>query len=271
VLRSANAVEQLLANQSTSPSSDTHRVSGSVHTNGFEEEEELRPDLPYFSINQSGHEIYHGPSSLLSLLNGARNQWLDSLEKDTTHATSRSETLKRTRDSSLDEDFPSLVQQKFEASFEKAYLSDMLDLSNDGNAMVLPPRGLLDALSRPFFEHVNPIMPVFGKDSFNEAVQRIYASPHGPIDATWALMFNNVILSTLPIHSGPASEVDRNRTKLAADLARPFIVNARRALARLDMLLSPRFENVEALLSFVSFLPSSSYIPRYLNQATKFL
>jgi hypothetical protein len=257
VLRSATAVEQLLANHSFSPrgASSSRGLIGSASVNGSSGEEESLPDLPYFSINQNGHDIYHGPSSLLSLLTTATNSWLDHLKEGRSHGMQTGGSLKRNLDSTLNEDFSDFVRQKFQDAFQKATANDMLDLSNDGQTMVLPPRNLLDALAGPFFEHINHILPVLTKDSFTEAVNRIYGSQPAKIDVPWGLIFNNIILSTLPIHSGLSSGHGGDsggRMKMVADLTRPFILNARRALARFDLLLSPRLENVQALISFVS-------------------
>ena len=121
-------------------------------------------------------------------------------------------------------------------------------------------QGLLDALIEPYFQQINAIYPIFSHDRFIQSIEQSYSMTGSSDDNAWALAFNNVILQSLSAKSrSPRQDPEQpHLTAMDAELIKPFLVNSRRAFAHLDILLKPRLISVQALVSFVSLLPSES-------------
>ena len=204
-------------------------------------------------------EQYYGSSSLVSLL-GEINSLLEALVKDNA-------------DRALADGGPLPNQSLVECVAilsnisKNSVVDDRLDLSSDGLPLTLPPKGLLDALIEPYFSQINCILPIFRKDKVCEAVRKEYeAGPHKTHGA-WLLCFNNMIVQTLEARSFSSQTLsstdDRSSSAYSSamevELLRPFLVNSRRGLEKLERFLEPKLVNVQALISMVGDYSLSWY------------
>ncbi|KAL8849358.1 MAG: hypothetical protein Q9221_005656 [Calogaya cf. arnoldii] len=130
------------------------------------------------------------------------------------------------------------------------------ELIQDGSAPTSPPYSVLEAMIEPYFAAINPYFPVWSKENF---VRRALASQYseGPDeDYAFVICSNNLILMTLAANSFRSrsarqmQSTHRSRSSsVDSDLTRTFLANAKRAIKNIELLLSPRLINVQALLS----------------------
>ena len=196
-------------------------------------------------------EQYYGSSSLVSLL-GEINSLLQALVKDNA-------------DRALDDGGPIPNQSLtgFVTTIENiskySVVDDRLDFSSDGLPLALPPKGLLDALIEPYFSEISCILPIFRKEKVCEAIRKEYEANTHKTNGAWLLCFNNMIVQTLEARS--LSSQTRSSTDdwsirayssaIEVELLRPFLVNSKRGLDRLERFLEPKLVNVQALISMV--------------------
>ena len=196
-------------------------------------------------------EQYYGSSSLVSLL-GEIHFLLEDL-------------VKNNAGRALDDGGPIPNQSLVECVSTTGNISkmsvvdDRLDLSSDGLPLTLPPKGLLDALIEPYFSQINCILPIFRKEKVCEAVRKEYEVGTHKSNGAWLLCFNNMIVQTLEARSfssqTQSSTDDRSSSAYSSamevELLRPFLVNSRRGLVKLERFLEPKLVNVQALISMV--------------------
>ena len=196
-------------------------------------------------------EQYYGSSSLVSLL-GEIHCLLEAL-------------VKNNADRALGDRGPIPNQSLVECAAiignisKVSVVDDRLDLSSDGLPVTLPPKGLLDALIEPYFSQINCILPVFRKEKVCEAVRKEYEAGAHRTNGAWLLCFNNMIVQTLEARSfssqTQSSTDDRSNSAYSSamevELLRPFLVNSRRGLEKLERFLEPKLVNVQALISMV--------------------
>lgn len=196
-------------------------------------------------------EQYYGSSSLVSLL-GEINSLLQALVKDNA-------------DRALDDDGPIPNQSLTECvtiieNISKySVVDDRMDLSSDGLPLALPTKGLLDALIEPYFSEINCILPIFRKQKVCEAIRKEYEANTHKTNGAWLLCFNSMIVQTLEARS--LSSQTRSSTDdwsirayssaIEVELLRPFLINTKRGLDRLERFLEPKLVNVQALISMV--------------------
>ncbi|MCJ1377769.1 hypothetical protein MMC17_000865 [Xylographa soralifera] len=118
---------------------------------------------------------------------------------------------------------------------------------SDSQPLDLPPQRLLEAFVEPFFSKVNWLLPIFRRSTIAEYLHQTYDSGN-EADHARMLCLNNILL--LGLNSNPTSQ-GQNATgnALEAELIRPFQLNFRRGLNKLERLLEPGLANVQALLS----------------------
>lgn len=122
-----------------------------------------------------------------------------------------------------------------------------------------PPYSVLEAMIEPYFAAINPYFPIWTRGHF---VQLALASQRfeGPDqDLAFITCSNNLILMTLAansLRSRSAQQAQSTHKSQSSsvdfDLTRTFLTNAKRAIQNVELLLSPRLINVQALLSLVS-------------------
>jgi len=110
----------------------------------------------------------------------------------------------------------------------------------------------------PYFENINPAFPVWTKEEFRLLVKMSQESENVIQDRAYVVSCNNLILLTL----GPsslqtcamnnfASDPLRKAVSIDLDIAKSLITNAKRSITNIELLLSPRLLNLQALLSLV--------------------
>lgn len=124
-----------------------------------------------------------------------------------------------------------------------------------------PPVTFLTSLIDPYFDSINAHFPLWSKESFKRLVE-LAQTPNcdAVLSRAYAVCSNSLILLSLATKSSlQAGDGDKNQSPdprqdclLSADLTRSFLANAKRAIQHQNMLLSPYFVNVQALLSLVS-------------------
>ncbi|KAI1379652.1 hypothetical protein F4677DRAFT_453142 [Hypoxylon crocopeplum] len=121
-----------------------------------------------------------------------------------------------------------------------------------------PPISILKAMIEPYFTSVNPHFPIWTKESFTQITAALQESDSSDQDLGQVVCSNNLILMTLAanlLHPPPKSSKSRQSksphksSSIDLDLIKGFLANAKRAIEHVDLLLSPRLINVQALLS----------------------
>ncbi|KAK0623887.1 hypothetical protein B0T14DRAFT_565203 [Immersiella caudata] len=121
-----------------------------------------------------------------------------------------------------------------------------------------PPLALLEVMVDPYFDLVNPRLPIWTKQSFRrlvDAAQKI--DNDDPVhDRAYVVCSNNLILLTLTAKSLQSAEKKAAPShgratppSLDLDLVQSFVTNAKRAIRTPELLLQPRLVNVQAFLS----------------------
>ncbi|KAJ5168929.1 uncharacterized protein N7482_004523 [Penicillium canariense] len=179
-----------------------------------------------------------GPTSLRALALDVKENVLDGLRNDV------SRTL-----------------EAISASRKLVQLMDSWDqptkLLADGQP-VKPPQSILEAMMSCYFESFNPILPLWTREGFNKLASSCEAQQHPGLKRVYAVSASNMILLTLTTKSLQAESERRSRSRspncnasspMEGDFSRTFVTNARRAINNLELLVHPRIENIQALLS----------------------
>ena len=193
------------------------------------------------SIN--GSERYYGSTSLASIVHELSESVLRPL--------------------SMDESEP-IVSQGAANVREKINLllaeEESFALLHDGSRPSSPPLAMLDAMIDPYFSELNWHLPLWSKKKFRNLICSIYAGAAHIEDRAHAICFSNMVLLTLTAKSlqsraryATQPSYRQSGSSMDYDLIKPFLANAKRALQNLELLLSPRLVNVQALLSLVRY------------------
>ncbi|KAI5460371.1 hypothetical protein BGZ63DRAFT_246497 [Mariannaea sp. PMI_226] len=193
--------------------------------------------------NVGGHERYYGSTSLLSLI----QDMVAVIQTNLCDAEQDSAGIDITIITSAKEELIQLTESH--EAHRRVF---------DGSILSSPPQVIIEAMIDPYFEMVNPYMPIWTKNGFRRLI-----SSHGQLfDASkrraYDVCANNLVLLTLQakslqsrtapssipfVESPPAPSIDD-------DLVKSFIANAKRALENLELLLlSPSLLSLQALLS----------------------
>jgi len=189
----------------------------------------------------NGCERYFGSTSLASLVHEMSEFVLRPLSMDEAEdATSESAATVREKINLL-----STEEEHFE-------------LPQDGSPPSSPPLAMLDAMIDSYFAAINCYLPIWSKEHFRQLIDSAYTGKAYIQDRAHVICFSNMVLLTLTAkslqsraRSATQSTPRQAGSSMDFDLIKPFLANAKRALQSLELLLSPRLINVQALLSLV--------------------
>lgn len=130
---------------------------------------------------------------------------------------------------------------------------------SDGSILTSPPLVIVEAMIDPYFDMVNPHMPIWTKDGFRGLMVSVGKSADASEKRAYDVCANNLVLLTLQaksLHSRATSSIPCTEapatSSIDGDLIRSFIVNAKRALENVELLLlHPSLLSLQALLSLV--------------------
>ncbi|WAO90230.1 Fungal-trans domain-containing protein [Fusarium falciforme] len=128
---------------------------------------------------------------------------------------------------------------------------------SDGSVLTGPPLVIVEAMIEPYFEMVNPHMPLWTKKSFCYLMESAPESSNASDKRAYDVCANNLVLLTLQaksLHSRAVSSRTSTEASRASsidmDLIKSFIANAKRALENVELLLlNPSLLTLQALLS----------------------
>ncbi|KAJ6442337.1 class II aminotransferase/8-amino-7-oxononanoate synthase [Purpureocillium lavendulum] len=127
---------------------------------------------------------------------------------------------------------------------------------HDGAPPTPPPLVILEAMVNPYFDSINPLLPIWSKNAFTRRVAECQSTGSDAQHRANIVSFNNVVLLTLTAKHLRATAKEqptsppRSRGKsIDSDLHQSFLANAARAVHDIEELLAPRLDNVQALLS----------------------
>lgn len=189
----------------------------------------------------SGHDRYYSSTSLVSLMQDIS-------------AIIQADLCK------VDGNPPEVVASAIAARDELIQLTEPSDVYNrvpDGSILTSPPLVIIEAMIDPYFEMVDPYMPLWTKEGFRSLMMTAGHSTNASDKRAYDVCANNLVLLTLQakfIHSRASSRSEAPAaSSIDMDLIRSFIVNAKRALANVELLLlNPSLLSLQALLSLVS-------------------
>ncbi|RYO74616.1 hypothetical protein DL764_010769 [Monosporascus ibericus] len=141
-------------------------------------------------------------------------------------------------------------------------LDKLLESANDSESddddspLAMPPMAILEAMMEPYFSLVNPNMPIWTQNAFRKLVDDFQTFGNVVKDRACAVCCNNMILLTLAAKSlrdeakRRAQSTSKQRpASMDLDLIRPFLANAKRAVNKIEQLLTPSLVNLQAFLS----------------------
>ncbi|ORY70955.1 uncharacterized protein BCR38DRAFT_519454, partial [Pseudomassariella vexata] len=186
--------------------------------------------------NVAGCQIYAGPTLLHCLILDAKEFILESIVNEG--------TLKQHDAATAKNRLGQLLTTQHDVSEEAG--------GKDGLPPTMPPTAMLDVIFEPYFDQINPSFPIWTRQGL-----RAQIDSHRANDVACAISANNMIILTLvakfvraisrrPLES---SANEQTFSSMEAELARPFVTNARRATKSMDRLLAPKLVNIPALLS----------------------
>lgn len=131
---------------------------------------------------------------------------------------------------------------------------------SDGSVLTSPPLVIIEAMIDPYFEMVDPYMPLWTKQGFRSLMKAAKHSQSSSHKRAYDVCANNLVLLTLQakhVHSHASSRVLCTEvpppSSIDIDLIRSFIINAKRALENVELLLlNPSLLSLQALISLVS-------------------
>jgi hypothetical protein len=200
-----------------------------------------------FISSGSKSEAYPGPTSLLSLI-GDFNEFV--LEPTCDALPLTDETFRGVADHVRERLGQLAATVQNEGTF----------LGADEPPPSSPPLALLEVMVDPYFDLVNPRLPIWTKQSFRRLVDAAQTIDiDDPVhDRAYVVCSNNLILLTLTAKSLQSAEKNAAPTQgratppsLDLDLVQSFVANAKRAIKSPELLLQPRLINVQAFLSLV--------------------
>ncbi|KID84202.1 Transcription factor, fungi [Metarhizium guizhouense ARSEF 977] len=146
------------------------------------------------------------------------------------------------------------------------------ELPTDESLPTAPPSAILNAMIEPYFAAVNPHFPIWTKQQIQEMAATLEQSTSPERDAATMICCNNLILMTLTANSlrsrwGKPLQTKHRRRHLSvdSDITAGFLMNAKRAIKHVELLLSPCLVNVQALLSLC--MVAQEHLSSYLVEA----
>lgn len=199
------------------------------------------PGRQHIVYDADGCERYFGSTSLASMVHEISECVLRPLSMDDSEdAVSQSATI--------------VCEQINLLSTEEEHL----ELPQDGSTPSSPPLAMLDAMIDPYFAAINCYLPIWSKEQIRRLVDSDYSGKVHIEDRAHVICFSNMMLLTLTAKSLQARARSTTHStpyqagfSMDFEIIKPFLANAKRALQSLELLLSPRLINVQALLSLV--------------------
>ncbi|GFN21100.1 Zn(II)2Cys6 transcription factor [Aspergillus tubingensis] len=114
----------------------------------------------------------------------------------------------------------------------------------------LPPRAFLETFIDTYFTELNPLLPIYDRQSVLTAMRTQYETMDVP-DPAWIVSLNSILLQTLEGKSTAAKKT--GMIPLEAGLITYLLQNIRQCFNNFQILLEPRMANVQALLSLALF------------------
>ncbi|KAF8251343.1 hypothetical protein K440DRAFT_614442 [Wilcoxina mikolae CBS 423.85] len=199
--------------------------------------------------NKQGDLQFLGPSSLLSITSEAETLLEERLKASeaTGSAAGRaeqSEAIGALRKLSN-------ISSK-SANFFLHYGHKELRTGAENAGMGMPPREEADLLVNEFFSKIHHWFPIFDEAQFRLDVDSFYKNPEilGK-DRAWQACFNNVLLfglhnqlATMTAEEKKRKNIDENDKRVST-----FFFNAWSAIDDLEVFITPRLRNVQALMS----------------------
>ena len=137
-------------------------------------------------------------------------------------------------------------------------------LPSDRSLPMPPPFAILDAMIEPYFATYNQHFPLWQKEKFIEVADDLRRSPSPERDLAAIICCNNLVLLALGANSlrssrgrPTQSNYPYQRSSIDFDIIAGFLTNAKQAIKRTHLLLTPSLLNLQALLSLVSSVPRS--------------
>jgi hypothetical protein len=128
------------------------------------------------------------------------------------------------------------------------------EISDSSAQLYLPPRALVEACVERYLTHLNPPMPIFSRESLENAICALYHPMCTSRNPAWLVCFNNITLLTISVQCGFCVDQQSLQQQVAEEcLFRSLIANTRQYLDNFQCLLKPCLVNVQALLSLVGF------------------
>lgn len=194
--------------------------------------------------NVSGREHYYGSTSFVSLMQDVAaiiQADLCSVEQNAAEVVTAA-TVAR-------EELLQLIEP-----------CDVYNRISDGSILTSPPLVIIEAMIDPYFEMVDPYMPLWTKEGFRTLMRSAENPQNASRKRAYDVCANNIVLLTLQakhIHSHASSRVLCTKapppSSIDIDLIRSFIINANRALENVELLLlNPSLLSLQALISLVS-------------------
>ncbi|KAH0592688.1 hypothetical protein MHUMG1_09511 [Metarhizium humberi] len=182
-------------------------------------------------------------------------------------------TFKDTLADGLDPEMPALKECSDLALCDVSLpLNQREDLPTDESLPTAPPSAILNAMIEPYFATVNPHFPIWTKQQVEEMAATLEQSTSPERDAATMICCNNLILMTLTANSlrsrwgKPLQSKHRRRhLSIDSDITAGFLMNAKRAIKHVELLLSPCLVNVQALLSLC--IVAQEHLSLYLVEA----
>ncbi|KAL7270001.1 hypothetical protein RUND412_007302 [Rhizina undulata] len=123
------------------------------------------------------------------------------------------------------------------------YGAQELRMGSGGASMGMPPKDVAEILVNEYFEYVNVWFPLFDAGRFKEKFHQYYSDPKSvSTDRAWLVCFNNVLIF------GSFGGVTYPRGK-AGFVTKDCFRNAWAAIDDLEVFMSPRLINVQALMT----------------------
>ncbi|KAF4336977.1 pyridoxal phosphate-dependent transferase major domain protein [Fusarium beomiforme] len=194
----------------------------------------LRPGQSRLLIRADGSQQYAGPTSLDSLINNFTHSIVVPLCQSSNQHSIRKNELIIAKDK--------LLQIVREPEFIPSVSSS--------SPPSTPPLGILQPMIDPYFDNINPHMPIWSKARFQEFIADMQMASTDQPYATHAICLNSLAILLLTakiasasVHSGSSwSSIDM-------ELVKYFLANSTWAIHNLQELMMQHLSNIQALLS----------------------
>ncbi|KAF9772859.1 hypothetical protein IL306_009402 [Fusarium sp. DS 682] len=194
----------------------------------------LRPGQFRLLNRADGSQQYVGPTSLDSLINNFTHSIVVPLCQTSLHHGIPKSELIVAKDK--------LLQVVGEPEF--------IPSVRGSSPPTTPPLGILQPLIDPYFDNINPHMPIWSKTRFQDFIADMQRTSTQQLYAAHAISFNSlaILILTAKIASASAHS-GSNWSSIDLELVKYFLANATWAVHNLQELMMQHLSNIQALLS----------------------